>query len=137
MSRHQKVRKDIPCEEIVMNDNCVDREVKESDIHCLLWCDEKNGELYESVLECMWDYWENPTSFTSQPFRLWTTYEKLIHIDSDSIIQQACSDLNEDAVKTCDRNSLQKLLDEWCEEQIGTISICKNDKEYVRIDWNI
>ena len=117
-------------------DNCENREIKESDVHCLLWCDEKDGELYESVLECMWDYWENPDSFTNKPFRLWTTYEKFIHIDADSLIQEACYGLHEDAAESCDRNSLQKLLDEWCEEQIETITICKNNKEYVIIDWD-
>ena len=84
----------------------------------------------------MWDYWENPDSFITKPYRLWTTYEKIIHIDADSIIKQACYGLYKGAAESCDRNGLQKLLDEWCQEQVETIRICKNNKEYVVIDWN-
>lgn len=109
-------------------------EVKEADTPCMLYCEE-NDELYESTLECMLDYENNPEQFSFQPFRLWTTTEESIHLDDATIVEEACEDLHEDAVYSCNVKELQKLLDKWCNEQSGTTSVFPNKKEYVKIHW--
>ena len=109
-------------------------EVKETDAHCMLYCEE-NDALYESTLECMLDYEHNPEQFSFQPFRLWTTTKESIHLDAATIVEEACEDLHEDAVYSCNVKELQKLLDKWCNEQYGTSSVLLNKKEYVKIYW--
>lgn len=49
-----------------------------------------------------------------------------ISIDVDSVIENACDDLHEDACENCDYGSLQKALDEWCKEQLRIILVIRN-----------
>lgn len=118
--------------EILADMGC--HEVKEADAHCMLYCEE-NEALYESTLECMLDYENDPKQFSFKPFRLWTTTEESIHLDAATIVEEACEDLHEDAAENCDVKGLQKLLDDWCSGQYGTKSIIPNKTEYVKIHW--
>ena len=111
-------------------------EVKEADAHCMLYCEESDA-LYESTMECMLDYENNPEQFSFKPFRLWTTTEESIHLDAATIVEEACEGLHEDAVYSCNVKELQKLLDAWCNEQSGTTSVFPNKKEYVKIYWEM
>lgn len=119
-------------DEILADMGC--HEVKETDAHCMLYCEE-NDALYESTLECMLDYDDNPEQFSFKPFRLWTTTEELIHLDAATIVEEACEELHENAAENCDITGLQKMLDEWCSEQHGTSIYIPNKKEYVKIHW--
>lgn len=119
-------------DEILTDMGC--HEVKEFDAHCMLYCEESD-KLYESTLECMLDYDDNPEEFSFKPFRLWTTTEQSIHLDAAQIVAEACEDLHPDAAENCDITGLQIMLDEWCHEQYGTSSHIPNKKEYVKIDW--
>ena len=73
--------------------------------------------------------------FDVRPSRLWVTTEESIHIDANNLIEDACSDLHEDAFEQCDADGLQKLLDKWCKEQTGTSTYYPCYKEYVIIHW--
>lgn len=71
-----------------------------------------------------------------RPVRLWITSVGKISIDAANVIEEACSDLHEDAYDQCDEGSLQKLLDDWCKEQTGTTTYYPCFKRYVEIDWS-
>ena len=68
--------------------------------------------------------------------RLWVTSVETISIDVTNVIENACSDLHENAYERCDEGSLQKLLDDWCKEQTGTTTYYPCFKQYVEIDWS-
>ncbi len=50
--------------------------------------------------------------------RIYATTQSSISLDADSVVEQACEDLYEDSYENCDTKSLQKLLDQWCEENM-------------------
>lgn len=98
-------------------------------------CDE--GYFHE--IEDLIDYCE--TANVEIPKYVWGTTSRIIHIDADDIIENACQELHEDACDWIDResrNELQKFLDDWCLEQTGTLTyevdytyaILLNDDEY-------
>ena len=109
-------------------------EVKESEVITMLYCEE-NGKFYDTV-DDFFDYYAwHKDDFDVRPFRLWVTTEESIHMDANNLIEDACSDLHEDAFEQCDADGLQKLLDKWCKEQTGTNTYCPCYKEYVIIHW--
>ena len=74
------------------------------------------------------------------PKVLWNCKEVKMSIDADSIIENACDDLHEDALDAIsyeDKQELQDLLDEWCAKQTGTTTYYPCYKEYVRVqkEW--
>lgn len=72
------------------------------------------------------------------PKVLWNCKEIKISIDADSIIENACDDLHEDARDNIsDEKELQEFLDKWCEKQSGTTTYYPSYKEYVRVqkEW--
>ena len=71
-----------------------------------------------------------------RPVRLWVTSVEKISVDATNVIENACSDLHEDAYERCDEGSLQKLLDDWCKEQTGTTTYYPCYKQYVEINWS-
>lgn len=72
------------------------------------------------------------------PKVLWNCEEVKISIDADSIIENACDELHEDARDNIsDEKELQEFLDKWCEKQIGTTTYYPCYKEYVKVkkEW--
>lgn len=109
-------------------------EVKESEVSTMLYCEE-NGEFYDTVDDFFEYYTWRKDDFDVRPSRLWVTTEENIHMDANNLIEDACSDLHEDASEQCDADGLQKLLDKWCKEQTGTSTYYPCYKEYVIIHW--
>lgn len=113
------------------------KEVQESDVKTYLYCEE-----FDSHYPDMDDFFDsyacnyNDEQARKRPERLWVCSVSEISLDADSIVESACDDLHEDAYKKCDTNSLQKLLDDWCQEQSGTTTYYPCYKEYVKIDWS-
>lgn len=69
------------------------------------------------------------------PKVLWNCSETKISLDADSIIENACEELHEDARDNIsDEKELQDFLDKWCEKQTGTTTYYPNYKEYVRVE---
>lgn len=105
----------------------------------MLYCEE-NEEYYSTVddfaEDFMYNYSELFDDLGIRPTRLWVTSEGKIHIDADEIVLDACSELGEDAEYVCDNDSLQKLLDDWCEEQTATTTYYPCYKEYVVVNWD-
>ena len=72
------------------------------------------------------------------PHVLWNCSEKNMHIDADTIVEQACEDLHEDAYdNVSDIIELQNYLDKWCSKQSGTTTYYPCYKEYIKVkrDW--
>ena len=59
-----------------------------------------------------------------------------ISIDADSVIENACDGLHEDALENCDSAALQNVIDKWCENQSGTTTYYPCYEEFVKIDWS-
>lgn len=72
------------------------------------------------------------------PHVLWNCSEENMHIDADTIVEQACEDLHEDAYdNVSDIIELQNYLDKWCSKQSGTTTYYPCYKEYIKVkrDW--
>ena len=72
------------------------------------------------------------------PKVLWNCEEVKISMDADSIIENACEELHEDARDNIsDEKELQDFLNKWCEKQSGTTTYYPCYKEYVRVqkEW--
>ena len=110
--------------------------VDEKDVDIMLYCEEFD-EYYETVDDFFDDYaCSHEEDGDERPVRLWVTSVEKIFVDAANVIENACSDLHEDAYERCDEGSLQKLLDDWCKEQTGTTTYYPCYKQYVEIDWN-
>lgn len=106
---------------------------------------EVNVDCVENMLYCKEDdvFYENVDDFFDRwyddmprPQRLWVTSKVELSIDAANVIEDACSELHEDAVDCCDYKELQEMLDKWCSEQKGTTTYYPNYTEYVTIDWD-
>ena len=72
------------------------------------------------------------------PKVLWNCEEVKISMDADSIIENACEELHEDARDNIsNEKELQDFLNKWCAKQSGTTSYCPSHKEYVKVtkEW--
>ena len=72
------------------------------------------------------------------PKVLWNCEEVKISMDADSIIENACEELHEDARDNIsDEKELQEFLDKWCAKQTGTTTYYPCYKEYVKVqkEW--
>lgn len=66
---------------------------------------------------------ENPEDSVKMPSYVWATKVTRISIDAEDVIENACSDLHEEAYERVENIAeLQEFLDSWCEKQIGTDS---------------
>ena len=102
----------------------------------MLYCEEFD-EYYNTVDDFFDDYaCSHEENDDEKPVRLWVTSVETISIDATNVIENACSDLHEDAYEQCDEGSLQKLLDDWCKKQTGTTTYYPCFKQYVEIDWS-
>lgn len=112
-------------------------QVDEKDIDTMLYCEEYD-EYYDTVDDFFEDYCCNYSNedIHNRPERLWVTSVEKIFIDAANVIEDACTNLHEDAYEQCDEASLQKLLDDWCRKQTGTTTYYPHYKQYVVIDWS-
>lgn len=113
------------------------KEVQESEVHTMLYCEEFDS--YYSKVDDFFEEYESEYSdeeVYTKPDRLWVCSVAEISVDAAYVAENACSDLHEDAYSNCDKDSLQKLLDDWCREQTGTTTYYPCYKEYVKIDWS-
>lgn len=72
------------------------------------------------------------------PKILWTCEEVKISMNADSIIDDACYDLHEDARDNIeDVKELQEFLNKWCAKQSGTTTYYPEYDEYVKVqrEW--
>ena len=72
------------------------------------------------------------------PKVLWNCEEVKISMDADSIIENACEELHEDARDNIsNEKELQDFLNKWCAKQAGTATYYPCYKEYVRVkkEW--
>lgn len=112
------------------------KEVQESDVNTMLYCEEEDA-YYDCVDDFFESYANNKDFFDGdKPNELWVCGIEEIYIDASNVIEDACSDLHEDANDNCDYKSLQTLLDSWCKDQTGTTTYYPCYKEYVKIDWS-
>lgn len=113
------------------------KEVQESDVKTMLYCEEFD-KYYDSTDDFFEEYSGeySDEEIYMKPEFLWVCSMAEIRIDADSVIENACDDLHEDASENCDYGSLQKALNEWCKEQTGTTTYYPCYKEYVKIDWS-
>ena len=72
------------------------------------------------------------------PKVLWNCEVVKISMDADSIIENACDELHEDARDNISgERELQEFLDKWCAKQTGTTTYYPCYKKYVRVkkEW--
>ena len=122
-------------------------EVDIKDIGSDMWFYDEQTDDYFSDIESFVDaykdfeeYESDEEMMNSLPEVLWLTDPVDISMDADSIIENACEELHEDAYENIsgeDRKELQNMLDEWCNKQTGTRTIYPNYKKYVRVrkEW--
>lgn len=113
------------------------KEITESDVDTILYCEEY--DTYYHTVEDFFDDYVNKQAGDQgslKPKVLWVCEEWHIYVDANDILDIACTGLREGALESCDIKSLQKLLNEWCKEQIGTTTYHPFYKEYVKIDWS-
>lgn len=113
------------------------KEVQESDVTTYLYCEEFDS--YYSEVDDFFEEYEREYSDEecyARPERLWLCEVDEISVDAADVVESACSDLHEEAYINCDKDSLQKILDDWCKKQTGTTTYYPCYKEYVKIDWN-
>ena len=113
------------------------KEVKPEDVITYLY-DENTDKYYSDVEtfieECECENGSLEELIENLPEILWVTSETKITLDAGKVIENACSDLHEDASDNCDYKSLQNLLDDWCEKQSGTTTYYPCYKEYIKVD---
>ena len=110
-------------------------EINEKDVNTMLYCEEFD-EYYDTVDDFFDDYYCNYADKDNIPERLWVTSVEKIYIDAANVIEDACTNLHEDAYEQCDEASLQELLDDWCRKQTVTTTYYPCYKQYVVIDWS-
>lgn len=90
----------------------------------LYWSEyEDNNGFFFYELEDLYEYCE--ANNIPLPNYVWGTQQRMIYLHADSIVEQACDELHEDAyysIDTSDIKELQKMLDDWCKEQTGTVT---------------
>lgn len=75
------------------------------------------------------EYFENEI-----PKVLWDCEKTRIKINAESIAQDACEDLHEDAYSNIDGlNELQSYLDAWCDKQSGTTTFYPCYSSYIEV----
>ena len=85
------------------------------------------------------DWYDNHENIDDdRPKYVWSTKTTEISFDADSIIENACDDLCEEAedqISNTDRKELQDLLNQWAAKQTGTTTYDVDYKYAIRIPW--
>lgn len=99
----------------------------------MIYCEELDRYFYD--LEDLFDVCAEED--WNIPEYVYGTQTDMIHIDADSIVEQACEDLHEDAYYSIDYKDikdLQKMLDDWCKEQTCTVTYYPDYTYVIRVD---
>lgn len=123
------------------------KEISLKDAACYIYDEESDRYFIDEseFAEYYWDLYleneeENNYDFDIYferhvPKILWNCSETKMSLDADSIIENACDELHEDARDNiADEKELQDFLDKWCEKQTGTTTYYPCYKEYVRVE---
>lgn len=127
------------------------KEINIKDITYYMY-DERSEKYFSDEDEFVEYYWENYLDGSGGcnhfdeyfeyevPKVLWNCEEVKMTMDADSIIDDACEELHEDArdnISYEDEKELQKFLNDWCAKQTGTTTYYPCYKEYVRVqkEW--
>lgn len=123
------------------------KEIDIKDIDLDMWFYDEQTDDYFSDIDSFVDVYSDSDEYESDeemmnnlPKVLWLTNHVDISMDADSIIENACEELHEDASENIsgeDRKELRHMLDEWCKKQTGTRTVYPNYKKYVRVrkEW--
>lgn len=94
------------------------------------------NEGYFSEFEDFIDWWNDNNEDEEKPLYVWGTSTIELTLDADSVLEDACSDLHEEADNNIDdRAGLQEFLDVWCAKQSGTTSYYQDMKYAIEIPW--
>lgn len=122
-------------------------EVNIEDVDSEMWFYDEYTDDYFSDIDYFVDSYKDSDEYESDeemmnnlPEVLWLTDPVDISMDADSIIENACEELHEDASENIsgkDRKELQNMLDEWCKKQTCTRTVYPNYKKCVRVrkEW--
>jgi hypothetical protein len=99
--------------------------------------DYSSNEGYFSEWEDFIDSWfDDNDPDAEKPIYVWGTYCVKLSLDADSIIENACDDLHEDAGSNIvAQEELQEFLNKWCEKQSGTETYYADYKYAIKIPW--
>lgn len=127
-------------ERLKRSDNKVSKavEVTEKEVSTMLYCDETD-RYFLDINEFVEDWYGDHDKKDEKPDRLWVTSVGQIQLDSDSILENACEELHEEAMESIcidDKIRLQEFLDDWCKKQTGTTTYYPCYEKYVIVDWN-
>lgn len=85
------------------------------------------------------DEWKEQEDLdTKRPEYVWATYPIEMSIDAIDILENATSELHEDAMSNIRDNDIKKLqdyLDNWCKKQTGTTTYYVDYSKAVMIPW--
>jgi hypothetical protein len=94
-------------------------------VHC--------DDFYESIESLVDHLWCDGVEI---PPWVWGCYEVQLKLDGDSLLENALEDFHEEAgddISQQARDALQKMLDDWCENQ-GVTMFCEDPKTVVLLD---
>lgn len=118
------------------------KEVNNADTY---FYDDKTDDYFATIVDFvdaykyMEDFESDEDMMNNLPEVLWFCNSKDIYIDANSIVEQACEDLHEDAFENIfetDLKELQNILNEWCKKQTGTRTLFPDYSRYVKVDKN-
>lgn len=90
---------------------------------------------FQDFFEAMYD--KGITQETG-PLYVWGTYEKIINIDIDWAIENACEELYEGAEESISNEDYKELKDfvkKWCEKQDGTTTYYPDYHYAIKVPW--
>ena len=121
------------------------KEINFTDIDSDMWFYDEQSDKFFTEIESFVDFYFDKDKTTEElmnnvPNILWLCDFVDISIDADSIIEDACEELHEEArenISFDDIKELQDMLDTWCENQAGTKTAYPNYQKYVRVrkEW--
>lgn len=123
------------------------KEINLKDVTTYLY-DEDNGdyfsdeyefvEYYKALYNAGYKDWDFEDFFNQYvPSFLVVCEERMIFIDANMIVEDACEELHEDAYDQISYENikeLQELLDAWCKKQTGTITYYPGYEECVKVE---
>lgn len=88
---------------------------------------------FEEFIDCWNDSYE---SDEMKPLYVWGTTSTSLTLSADSILENACDDLHEEAYERIEgRVELQEFLDDWCAKQKDTTTYYYDTKYAIEIPW--
>lgn len=98
--------------------------------------DKETDSYFADIEEFIDKYKNNKEMSKNLPEILWLCSEEKIIINANSIVEEACEELHEDAfynISYEDKKELQTFLDNWCRKQSGTTTYYPSYNEYVKV----